>query len=60
MITYRVGPFPPRPPFPPWQPGPPERGRPASRSLPPQPSAIQPVQVRADRASGRAGSTNGC
>src|SRR6266487_2381834 len=44
MITYRVGPFPPRPPFPPWQPGPPER--PGQPSQPPRPNpAIQPVQV---------------
>ena len=47
MITYRVGPFPPRPPFPPWQPGPPER--PGQPPQPPRPNpAIQPVQVWAE------------
>jgi ATP-dependent Clp protease, protease subunit len=47
MITYRVGPFPPRPPFPPWQPEPPER--PGQPPQPPRPNpAIQPVQVWAE------------
>jgi ATP-dependent Clp protease protease subunit len=58
MITFRAGPYPPRPPFPPWQPGPPERpgepGQPvpgpSPRPVPPPANpALQPARVWFDQ-----------